>query len=47
LTGIDPPVIQYIVDTERDERSQSMFINAFLASIGEGAVSLNPLRTLV
>lgn len=45
VTGIHPSVIQYIVDTEFDEHSHAMSINAFLASIGEERVNLAELRT--
>jgi hypothetical protein len=46
LQRTDPSVVQYIIDTERDEKSHATFINAFLLSIGQPAVDLDAFRTL-
>jgi hypothetical protein len=46
LQATDPSVVQYIIDTERDEKSHATFINAFLASIGQPPVNLDAFRTL-
>jgi hypothetical protein len=46
LQATRPSIVQYIVDTERDEKSHATFINAFLVSIGQPAVDLDAFRTL-
>jgi hypothetical protein len=46
LQATRPSIVQYIVDTERDEKSHATFINAFLVSIGQPAVNLDAFRTL-
>lgn len=46
LRRIDPSLIRYIQDDRDDERSHAALINAFLESIGEEPVNLDPFRTL-
>lgn len=46
LRLIDRSLIRYINDDRDDERSHAQFINAFLVSIGEDPINLDPFRTL-
>jgi len=46
LRRIDPSIIRYICDDRDDERSHHQLINAYLASINETPVNLDPFRTL-
>lgn len=46
LKRIDPSLIRYIQDDRDDERSHALLINAYLVSIGQEAVNLDPFRTL-
>ncbi len=46
LSAIDPSLPRYIRDDRNDERSHALLINAYLASIGETPVNLDPFRTL-
>lgn len=46
LERIDPALINYICDDRENERSHANFINAYLVSIGQPAVNLDPFRTL-
>lgn len=46
LSAIDPSLPRYIADDRNDERSHAASINAFLLSIGQPAVNLDPFRTL-
>ncbi len=46
LERIDPSLIRYICDDRDDERSHAEFINAYLGSIGQTPVNLDPFRTL-
>lgn len=47
LLDIDPALADYAVDTQEDEESHARFINAYLVSIGERPVNLDPFRTIV
>jgi hypothetical protein len=46
LRRIDRSLIRYINDDRDDERSHAKLINAYLKSIGEQPVNLDPFRTL-
>jgi hypothetical protein len=46
LRRIDPSLPRYVNDDRDDERSHAMLINAFLQSIGETPINLDPFRTL-
>ncbi len=46
LTNIDPSLVRYICDDRRDELSHARLINAYLVSIGQQPVNLDPFRTL-
>jgi len=46
LQRIDPSLVRYICDDRDDERSHHRLINAYLESIGETPVNLDPFRTL-
>lgn len=46
LVAIDQGLPRYISQDRDDERSHASFINAFLVSIGEQPVNLDPFRTL-
>lgn len=46
LERIDPSLIRYICDDRDDERSHAELINAYLGSIGQTPVNLDPFRTL-
>ena len=46
LFDIDEGLPDYAIDTQEDEESHASFINAYLASIGEQPVNLDPFRTL-
>jgi hypothetical protein len=43
---IDPAIVRWTEDTARDENSHAIFINAYLASIGEDPVDLGAFETL-
>ncbi|MFO1072432.1 MAG: ferritin-like domain-containing protein [Geminicoccaceae bacterium] len=47
LLDIDDGLADYAIDTQDDEESHARFINAYLRSIGEAPVDLDPFRTLV
>jgi hypothetical protein len=47
LESIDDDMPSYICDNTADERSHADFLNAYLASIGETPVNLEPYRTLM
>jgi hypothetical protein len=47
LFDIDEGLPDYAIDTQEDEESHATFINAYLASIGEQPVNLDPFRTLM
>lgn len=46
LRKIDPSLVRYICDDRDDERSHANLINAYLASVGEDPINLDPFRTL-
>jgi Ferritin-like domain len=46
LRRIDRSLVRYIGDDRDDERSHAKLINAYLKSIGEQPVNLDPFRTL-
>jgi len=46
LSAIDPALPRYICDDRDDERSHALLINAYLTSIGEQPINLDPFRTL-
>lgn len=46
LERIDPALINYICADRENELSHANFINAYLVSIGQPAVNLDPFRTL-
>jgi hypothetical protein len=46
LQEINPAILRWTEDTARDEGSHAVFINAFLASIGEAPVDLTAFETL-
>jgi len=46
LKKIDPSLPSYTVQDRDNERSHGLFINAYLTSIGQTAVNLDPFRTL-
>lgn len=47
LEDIDEGLSDYAIDTQEDEESHAAFINAFLLSIGEQPVNLDPFRTIL
>lgn len=47
LFDIDEGLPDYAIDTQEDEESHASFINAYLASIGERPVNLDPFRTIM
>jgi hypothetical protein len=47
LIDIDDGQPDYAIDTQEDEDSHARFINAYLASIGEQPVNLDPFRTIM
>lgn len=47
LVDIDDGLADYAIDTQEDEESHARFINAYLVSIGEQPVNLDPFRTIV
>lgn len=47
LSDIDDGLPDYAIDTQEDEESHARFINAYLVSIGERPVNLDPFRTIV
>ncbi|NJM92372.1 MAG: hypothetical protein HC861_06885, partial [Rhodospirillaceae bacterium] len=47
LEDVDLGLSDYAIDTQEDEESHANFINAFLVSIGEQPVNLDPFRTIV
>ena len=46
LSHIDPSLIRYNRDIRRDEGSHALFINSYLASIGEPPTNLDAFRTI-
>lgn len=46
LQDIDPAIVSYICDDRDNELSHANFINAYLRSIGQQPVNLDPFRTL-
>jgi hypothetical protein len=47
LFDIDDGLPDYAIDTQEDEESHATFINAYLVSIGEQPVNLDPFRTIM
>ena len=47
LFDIDDGLPDYAIDTQEDEESHANFINAYLVSIGEQPVNLDPFRTIM
>lgn len=46
LRNIDPSLVRYNCDIQRDEGSHALFINAYLKSIGEEPTNLDAFRTI-
>ncbi len=46
LQDVDEAIVEYINDDRDNERSHAKFINAYLVSIGQAPVNLDPFRTL-
>ena len=47
LVDIDDGLADYAIDTQEDEESHATFINAYLVSIGEQPLNLDPFRTIM